>query len=130
MNTVSNKKKKAVVLEKGQRIWISSENLFANRDTSLREYEVIRANNTSAYAILVEDKNNYQRHEWRIMQRSLQVNDGGVMSFMRHNVWLTSEAFHDNNARIALLQKTRAEATELVSKMGQKELEEMILRFG
>lgn len=129
MNTTA-KKKKSVVLEKGQRIWISSENLFAKREPSLREYEVIRANGTSAYAILVEDKSNFQRHEWRIMQRSLKIDDGGVMSFIRQKVWLTSEAYHDNEARLALLQQTRAEATELVSKMSQKELEEMILRYG
>ncbi|MGF0347731.1 hypothetical protein ACQR3P_29240 [Rhodococcus sp. IEGM1300] len=128
MNTTA-KKKKSVVLEKGQRIWISSENLLSKKEPTLFECEVVRANGTSAYVIRVEDKSNYSRYEWRILQRSLTVDDK-IMSFIKQKVWLSESDFRDNEEHLRLLQEARSKADKLVNKMTLKELEEMIERYG
>lgn len=128
MNTVTTKKAKSVVLEKGQRVWISRQSLRTGT-SSVDEYEIVRSNGTSAYAIKVSDKADFGRHEVRILQRSLRVTRR-VYTLANERVWLTPEGFREEQDRLLLLNDTLSKASEVLQEMTQTELEEMISRYG
>jgi len=76
-----------------QRVWIeSSKWVFrdGNPSVSILEHEVVRANNSSAYLVSVEDLNKESSYELRVSQSDLKVMSTSIFGTKR-TVWLSLE---------------------------------------
>lgn len=114
-------------LSKGDRIVIGFSDHLRHREWA-REYEVIRTNGTSAYAIKVNDMRNPQRSEIRIRQGSFEIVEN-VMSFVSRRVFDDMGAYDEHVRRKELLAESREKVNKIIPSLTQSELDDIIIRF-
>lgn len=124
---------KIKLLEVGQCVRIETITMLSVAYDSRRtyEYEIVDANNFSAYGVRVdklkkykEDRKNNNRLRKRIIQRTREVKTKGLGE--THCLWETQELFEDNVRYNVELKEVRKEAHELVDKMNLEELETLL----
>ncbi|HIX43161.1 MAG TPA: hypothetical protein H9983_07785 [Candidatus Kurthia intestinigallinarum] len=112
----------------GQRVWLEELSWYGSRDEkrSVREFEIVKANNTSAYATWIEQLEAHKRGE-RVSMVRIDIRKGGAKNSVSHfNVWQTKEAFERNVQYNKELKELRAKAIHLVSQMNVNELRKVL----
>lgn len=122
------KRKKKRLLQVGERIVIATNN-HLHKTERVDDYEVVRANGSSAYVIRVENLDKKDPYEIRIEQKTHRV-IRFVASFDSEVVYDSREQYEMLKARREKLLETRSSVISLVSSLEQPQLEEILSTYG
>jgi hypothetical protein len=115
-------------LEMGHRVWLEIKPKYydsESRTPVLREYEVVRANKSSAYVVEAEEIHKEQPYEIKISQKTLTGK--GVLD--HYKVWFSKELFLEDCAIKERTMEARKEALRRVQNMSLAELENLLEAF-
>lgn len=115
-------------LEVGQRVWLEELSWYVSHDDerTVREFEIIKANNTSAYATWIDKLEAHNRGE-HVPTVRIDMRAGGAKnSVSRFNVWLSKEVFESSVKHREELNELRAKAIHLVKQMNVDELRKVL----
>ena len=122
------KTKKKRLLQVGERIVIATKNHFHKTERA-DDYEVVRANGSSAYVVRVENLDKKDPYEIRIEQKTHRV-IRFVASFDSQVVYDSREQYETLKARREKLHETRSSVIALVSSLKQSQLDEILSTYG
>lgn len=125
-------------LEVGQLVWIEATQMFfrikREDDRKVDEYQIIESNNSSAYAVSVDDLVRYNKdpksHSY--LRRRIQQNNHNVIGNGfgdNYDLWLTKESFEANVKYNKDWSVARKKAEEIVSGMTLDELKSLIKEY-
>lgn len=124
------RKKKKPLLQVGDRFVIVTKNtLHKHWAERVEDYEVVRANTSSAYAVRVSDLDKKEPYEKRIDQRTRRPVTY-VASFDIQVMYESREEYEMLKARREKLLATRSSVVTLVSSLEQPQLEEILSTYG
>lgn len=122
------KTKKKRLLQTGDRLVIVTKNHLHNTER-VDDYEVVRANGSSAYVVRVENLDKKDPYEIRIEQKTHSV-IRFVASFDSQVVYDSREQYETLKARHEKLLETRSSVISLVSSLKQSQLDEILSTYG
>ena len=124
-------------LKVGQCIWMETRTMYfrnKNGEREIYEFEVVEANNSSAYAVSVDsldkyiiDAKKYSYLRRRIVQRTHEVKGSGFGD--SYVLWLSKESFKANVKYNKDITVARKKAHEIVDRMTLGGLENLINKF-
>lgn len=94
----------------------------------IEEYEVIRANGSSAYAVPLKHINDSNRTPIRIEQGTLKVIKN-IMTLSTQKVFRSREAYELHVETNNLLATSQERVRRLIPSLTQEELDEIILKY-
>lgn len=123
-------------LEVGQRVWIETMSMFfIDKEREVYEYEVVKANKTSAYVVYIgyleKYKNDNKKHKnlkRRVVQRTHEVIGNGFRE--QYGFWLTKEEFEENVKHENEFNTAKVEVMEIVDNLTLVELQEIQTKYG
>lgn len=122
---------KKAALEVGQTVWIETRNYNFSAggfSRKLHQGQIVEANRSSAYAVLVDDLQNEKAYRHRIDQKTKKIVDSGVL-FGHYNIlWLSQEAYEDDVQLEADMQSFSHQIIEAVKNC--KDLEKLKKALG
>lgn len=122
------KTKKKRLLQVGERLVIVTKN-HLHQTEHVDDYEVVRANGSSAYVVRVENLDKKDPYEIRIEQKTHSV-IRFVASFDSQVVYDSREQYETLKARHEKLLETRSSVISLVSSLKQSQLDEILSTYG
>lgn len=121
------KRKKKRPLQCGERIVIVTTNRLHNTER-IDDYEVVRANGSSAYVVRVDNLEEKDPYEIRIEQKTHRV-IRFVMSFDTEAVYDSREQYEIIKARRDKLLEARQSVVNLVPSLNLKQLNEILAAY-
>lgn len=121
--------KESLILD--QPVWIESSFMFFGGERAIHEHKIVEVNNSSAYAIALEDLEKYKEDpkrlsycRKRIVQRTHEIKGDGFGT--TYHLWLTPEAF-ERSVQYGIDKKAAfAAATKKLSTLNLSELKEFL----
>lgn len=135
MNTNTKVKAKKILLkngfskeplEIGQRVWIETRPIFIIGEPTLTEYEVVKANNSSAYIVSVKDlERGTSNYSIRVDQRSKRIMSRILLGY-EYTLWANKEAYLEHESKMAEMKELVEKAHEKIEKMTFHQLKEFV----
>lgn len=112
----------------GQIVYVESINMYSDKGRSIDAFEIVEANQSSAYAVRADSMDTLKPLKQRINQRTLEMNGYGIG--FSYKVWLSEEAFHRDVETVKKTNLAKAEALKIVKNLELNDLELLIQQFG
>lgn len=113
-------------LEVGQRLWVETvAQFYRDRERTIREYEVVRTNTSSAYIAAIEDLDKPEPYTIRVEQRTHKIVNRFSAGYS-YTIWHSRQQFEDHVKLCQEIKDLREAAHEKVDKLRFSELREFV----